>query len=170
MKTLVYSILAGVIVVFLIYSCENEKENETQFVISGKIVSHSDCKSSKSNVQLITYARQSCAEYSFDASTNKLLIKHINAGFNCCPDSLYCKVNMSSDTIIIREFESKQQCNCNCLYDLDIEIEGVGSQKYQIKIIEPYCGNQERILFGVDLSAQKEGIYCVTRDHYPWGI
>lgn len=168
MKTLIYSFLAGVSILILVYSCENEKENAKQLVLSGKIVSHSDCKSSKSDTAFITADSLSCADYSFDGSTNKLFIKHINAGFNCCPDSLYCDVTISNDTIIIQEFEGKQQCNCNCLYDLDIEIEGVGSQKYQIKFIEPYCGNQEQIIFGVDFSAQKEGIYCVTRNHNPW--
>jgi len=169
MKTIIYSIFAGVAILLLVISCENEKENAKQLVLSGKILSHSDCKDLKSDLVFFTTDSLSCAEYSFDSSTNKLFIKHINAGFNCCPDSLYCNVTVSNDTIIIQEFESKQQCNCNCLYDLDIVIYGVDSRNYQIKFIEPYSGNQEQIIFAVDFSAQKEGSYCVIRNSYPWG-
>lgn len=170
MKTLIYSILTVVAIIILFAGCENEKENAEQLVLSGKIVSHSDCKNDKSDSVLLISDSSSCADFSFDATTNRLYIKHINAGFNCCPDSLYCTVKVSNDTIIIQEFENEQLCNCSCLYDLDIEIEGVGSQKYQIKFIEPYCGNQEQIIFGVDFSVQKQGLYCVTRNQYPWGI
>ena len=168
MKTLFYAILAGVTILLLFFSCENEKENAKQLVLSGKIISHSECKSSKSNSVLLSTDSLSCADYSFDARTNKLFIKHINAGFNCCPDSLYCIVKISNDTIIIQEFENKQLCNCSCLYDLDIEVEGVSPQKYMIRFIEPYCGTQEQIIFGADFSVQKQGLYCVTRNHYPW--
>jgi len=109
MKTIIYSIFAGVAILLLVISCENEKENAKQLVLSGKILSHSDCKDLKSDLVFFTTDSLSCAEYSFDSSTNKLFIKHINAGFNCCPDSLYCNVTVSNDTIIIQEFESKQQ-------------------------------------------------------------
>lgn len=170
MKTLIYSMLAGVAMLFFIFSCENEKENPEPLVFSGKLTSHSDCNSFKSDTAINTADSLSCAEYSFDAATNKLYIKHINAGFNCCPDSLYCNVSVSNDTITIQEFERYDFCNCNCLYDLYIEIEGVASQEYQIVFIEPYIRAQEQLIFGVDLSTQQEGIYCVTRNVYPWGI
>jgi len=109
-------------------------------------------------------------DYSFNANTNTLTITHINAGFNCCPDSLYCKISKNIDTIIIQEFEKIPQCNCNCLYDLDIEINGVESKKYQIKFVEPYVGEQGKLEFEIDLKNNEIGSYCVTRKQYPWGI
>lgn len=150
-------------------SCDDEKGNEEPLALSGKVISHSECKNFGSNsTRLTSGSSSSCVDYRFDAAAKKLFIKHINAGFNCCPDSLYCAVKMSNDTIIIKEFESKSLCKCNCLYDLDIGIEGVRPQKYVIKFIEPYCGDQEQIVFGVDFSSQTEGSYCVKRNHYPW--
>jgi len=167
MKTLIHSTIVIVAVLLLSISCNKDKETAG---ILGKIIGHTNCKSSKSTSLLLTVDSLSCVDYSFDTSANKLLLKHINAGFNCCPGSLYCKVNISNDTIIIQEFESKQQCDCNCLYDLDIEIVEINSQGYVIKIIEPYCGNQEQIIFDVDFSVQEQGNYCATRNQYPWGI
>ena len=169
MKPFEYLILTGIAILMLAYSCENEKEKAAQLNVSGKVVSLTDCKSLKSNAVVSASDSLSCAEYSYNEAGNKLIIKHINAGFNCCPGSVYCNVTMSNDTIVIQEFESKPSCNCDCLYDLDIEIEGVASQKYHIRFIEPYCGNQEQLIFGVDLASQKEGICCVTRNQYPWG-
>jgi hypothetical protein len=54
-----------------------------------------------------------------------LTLKHVDAGFSCCPDSLYCNIGLKGDTILIQEFEKTAVCKCNCLYDLDIEINGV---------------------------------------------
>jgi hypothetical protein len=169
MKPFNYLILAGLAILMLTTSCENEKEKAAQLIVSGKVVSRTDCKSLKSNAVVSASDSLSCAEYSYNEASYKLVIKHINAGFNCCPDSVYGNVTFSNDTIVIEEFESKPSCNCDCLYDLDIEIEGVVSQKYQIRFIEPYCGNQQQLIFGVDLASQKEGSFCVTRNQYPWG-
>ena len=111
-----------------------------------------------------------CVEYSYDGNIDKLLIKHINARFNCCPGTLSVDNTYSNDTIIIQEFESAQLCNCNCLFDLDIEIVGIEPMPYQIIFIEPYCGNQEHLIFKVDFSILEDGTYCVSRNQYPWGI
>jgi hypothetical protein len=103
--------------------------------------------------------------------TSKILIfKHINAGFNCCPEGFYCNVSLKNDTIVIEEFENSSLCDCNCLFDLDIEVKGVETKTYQIKFIEPYCGDQAKLEFPVNLAVLKDGIFCVTRTRYPWGI
>ncbi|MFA5420089.1 MAG: hypothetical protein WC341_16675, partial [Bacteroidales bacterium] len=59
-------------------------------------------------------------------------------------------------------------CKCNCLYDLDIEINGIDAKIYQVEFIEPYSDEQEKIIFELDLTMEKEGSYCVTRKQYPW--
>ncbi len=169
MKSTIHSILAASILTILVYSCE--KDNTKQSTLTGKLISNSDCKSSKSaNLKTDTPDSLTCIDYTFDASSNKLSITHINAGFNCCHDSLYCKISISGDTIIIQELEKTSLCNCDCLYDLNIEINGVEAKKYQVKFIEPYSGEQEKIVMGLDLTKDKEGSYCVTRKEYPWGI
>jgi len=162
MKKAIFPLLIGL----LIFSCKKEDQ-----IVTGKITADSGCKSSKSD----SYANStpdslSCINYSYQKSGAKLLVKHINAGFNCCPGQLYCVVNMSGDTIIIKEYEKSSMCDCNCLYDLEIEITGISSKQYQVKFIEPYSGKQEKIIFEIDLSDINEGSFCVIRTQYPWGM
>jgi len=109
-------------------------------------------------------------EYSFDEVTNKLTLKHINAAFNCCPESIYCKIELLDDTIAVQEFEKKSGCKCDCIYDLDIEISGVEKKKYQLKILEPYVQEQSELKLEVDLMKESVGSFCVTRKQYPWGM
>jgi hypothetical protein len=155
----------------LVFACEHDNINKELSGLSGKLISHSTCKSIKSaGLDAETPTNQSCVEYSFDASNSRLSLKHINAGFNCCPDSIYCHVSLSHDTIIISESEESSLCNCNCLFDLEIEVSGVEAQEYQIKFIEPYAADQEKMAFGLNLLMDHAGSYCVTRTQYPWGI
>jgi hypothetical protein len=169
MKTVIKLILIFLFI-GLIISCEENNNKQLDFV--GKLISNSTCKNDlKSTTEnLNTPDSLSCVDYTYDDVNNKLTIKHINAGFNCCPDSLYCDISLSNDMIIIEEYEKTHQCDCNCLYDLDIEINGVDLKIYQVKLIEPYSGEQAEITFEIDLVKDKEGSYCVTRKQYPWGM
>ena len=168
MKTRTYTIVFVGILIFLSYSCEKNQVNNSD--ITGKLIKNTDCKTFKSaNIDSVDSDTLSCILYSFDPSVNKLILKHVNAGFNCCPESLYCTVSLNNDTIIIQEFEKESLCRCNCLYDLDIELNGVESKTYYIKIIEPYAINEEKLNFELDLDYSNEGSYCVTRKHYTWG-
>jgi hypothetical protein len=170
MKMIISSVLTGVVIALLAFSCEHEKDNNNLQGLTGKLINNSDCKNLKPVTIIDTIPDSlSCVDYSYEPSNHKLLIKHINAGFNCCPDGLYCNATLSNDTIIIQEFENDQLCNCECLFDLEIEITGVTPEEYLIKFIEPYCGDQEQIIFEVDLISEFEGSYCVTRNQYPWG-
>jgi hypothetical protein len=112
----------------------------------------------------------SVVEYTFNPVRNLLTLKHINAGFNCCPDSIYCTITVRGNTILIEEFEKAALCHCNCLYDLEIEINGVEAKKYDLKFIEPYIGDQEEIVFEIDLGKAMNGSYEVNRKQYPWGM
>jgi hypothetical protein len=163
MKTFAGVLSAILILAFFFSGCKKE-----QTIISGKVVNHSGCKSFKSvNNDPDTL---SCVDYSFSASEHKLILKHINAGFNCCPGELSCEVTFNNDTIVIQEFEEAADCDCNCLFDLDIEITGIEAERYYLKFIEPYCGNQEKLFFEIDLKNQPDDSHCVFRDQYPWGI
>jgi len=170
MKTLIYLVAIIVVFLFIIPGCENE--HDKQLTLSGTLINNSACKSGSTSAfeTVSTPDTLSCIDYSFNDLDNKLTIKHINAGFNCCPESLYCNVSLIGDTIIITEQEAKAECRCNCLYDLDLVINGVDSKRYQIKVIEPYCGEQEKISFKVDLEKDKNGSFCVIRGVYPWGM
>ena len=167
MKKIVYLVLSGFIVMFLVLFCENDNHNQN---ITGGLVKNSACKSKSEVSNTGIPSDQSCITYAFEKSTGKLSVKHINAAFNCCPGDLTCTVKLSGDTIIIQESEEKAMCNCDCLFDLDIEATGVTSGKYQVKFVEPYSGNQEKIVFEIDLVNKPEGTFCATRNKYPWGI
>ena len=172
MKKIIYSLLTCSLLVLVILSCEKNDDYDKQLIISGQLISNTTCKNDlKSRSQIVeTPDSLSCVNYSFDKENNKLTIRHINAGFNCCPDSLYCKIELKGDTILIQEFEKVADCRCNCLYDLDFEISGVDLKKYQLKFIEPYVAEQDKLVFEIDLNSDQNGTYCVIRKLYPWGI
>jgi hypothetical protein len=171
MKTKINSILIFFCIGIFVLSCTKEKENK-QLDFSGKLISHSSCKSGlKSTLEsLNTSDSLSCIEWVFEDSTNKLSIKHVNAGFNCGYDSLYCGISLSGDTIMVQEHETSNGANCDCLFDLDFEISGIANKKYQIRFIEPYRYDQAELSFEMDLINEKEGSFCVTRKLYPWGM
>lgn len=161
----------------LFFGCEIEKVNDDNTgddpppIVSGQLTSHSDCKEFKSaNTAVEIDDTLTCVEYIYLPSSNQLSLKHINAGFNCCPESLYCHVAVSNDTLIIAEFEQDGLCDCLCLFDLDIEADGIAAKKYIVKFIEPYIQDQDEILFEMDLRKDTTGSYCVYRDRYPWGV
>lgn len=170
MKVRLKLLISVIVITTLIFSCNHESETNQPSNVNGQVVSHSACKSNKSGSGTATVSdSMSCVEYTFDPANNKLLLKHINAGFNCCPGNLTCDVTISNDTIFIRENEQFAQCNCDCLYDLDIEITGIANQIYHINFIEPYIGNQMPLNFAIDLQNITSGSFCVTRTNYPWG-
>jgi len=170
MKPSIYFLFTALTVGLLIHSCNKENTNIKANNFKGQLMSKSECKSNlKSTSKIVEISDTlSCIDYSFDVSSNKLIINHVNAGFNCCQDRIYCNVSLSNDTIIIQEIELNPECNCNCLFDLNIEIEGIDIKSYQIKFIEPYVGAQNKISFGIDLTKDKVGSFCVDRRQYPW--
>lgn len=170
MKTSIYSLSVIFLSAILIYSCEKDSSSKKLLHIEGELISKSECKSYLKIAQAPTPDSLSCIEYSYDESTNKLTLIHINAGFNCCPDSVYCNVTSSADTIIINEVEQGGLCNCDCIYDLNIEVKGVDAKIYVIKLIEPYAQDMEKLNDEIDLTQNKIGSFCVTRNEYPWGI
>lgn len=173
MKIIINSLWIILLFGLMTISCEKKGENDNeQLIITGQLISNSACKNGlKSGHQPIeTPDSLSCVEYSFEEESNKLTLKHINAGFNCCPDSLYCDVRLNGDTILIQEFEKKAECRCNCLYDMVIEINGVDITNYQVKFIEPYIAEQDKLVFEIDLTKDQAGSFCVTRKKYPWGV
>jgi hypothetical protein len=156
--------LLAIITLFL--SCEKSSDQKPD-LISGKLVSHSDCKN---NQKATDRPSSSCIEYTYDIFHNQLKIRHINAAFNCCPDSMYCVVSVIGNEIHINECEKAPLCNCICLFDLEIEIDDLNQGQYKIVMGEPYVEEQNRISFDIDLFLKKEGSYCSERNYYPWSI
>lgn len=154
---------------FILSGCNKTEVQSNNQPVEGKIINQTGCKdfTAKSNA----YENdESCILYEYDESNNKLIIKHINAGFNCCPEELSCSVTQRNDTLVIEEFESDALCACNCLFDIDIELSEIEPGEYYIQFTEPYCGDQEKLEFTINLDQFSTGEYCVERTQYPWGI
>ncbi len=146
----------------ILFSCDRENP-----------VSHSDCK--KFNLKSVSEScdygsDSSCICYDYNSQYKILVIKHVNAGFNCCPGKIFCDIDIDNDTIFLKESEEKAECDCSCLYDVDITVSDIERQKYTINLREPYSDDQERIVFEMDLTKNESGVFCVERKFYPWGI
>jgi hypothetical protein len=171
-KYFVISILVAAFIPAIVASFISACETITpQTNFSGKLISHSDCKSGElSVVESVTTDTLSCIEYKFNTGDNSLHLKHINSAFNCCPGEIFTSFKLSNDTIIVTESEREPGCKCNCLYDLEFEISGVTPKSYYFRIVEPYVEEQKKLDFTVDFTKVKEGSVCVTRKIYPWGM
>lgn len=136
---------------------------------TGDLVRASECKSflyapSDSGVP----QNKDCIEYTYCADST-LVLKHVNAAFNCCPEALFASFEFQDSIIIIEENEAAALCDCDCLYDLDYRIRHLSPGVYRIKVIEPYVDENEELLdFVVDLRIPASGNYCVERFAYPW--
>ena len=170
MKSSIYSVtVITIMIVTTIFGCKKD-DSKNSLVFGGKLISKSECKSNFKMIVAPTPDTLSCVDYYFDKSTNKLFLNHINAAFNCCPDSVYCNISLENNTIVVREYESASPCDCDCIYDLNIEVNGIETKSYQIKFIEPYAESEDEILFNIDLESELSGSYCVVRKGYPWGM
>ncbi|MFA4948661.1 MAG: hypothetical protein WC674_09170, partial [Candidatus Krumholzibacteriia bacterium] len=135
---------------------------------AGALVSRSDCKGSTELAASGTAAIRDCIEYEL-AGGDTLLLRHINAAFNCCPGDITADISFRNDTITIVERESESGCRCLCLYDLDYRFENIAPGIYTILIVEPYVTDADEPLRStIDLSVSPSGSFCVDRASYPW--
>jgi len=138
---------------------------------SGSLISQHGCKGplALASTPYDITADQSCIVWDYDGVGN-LSLSHINAGFNCCP-TLDITVDIESGTIYLHEVETMGICFCLCLFDLEFEITDLPPGEYRIVAEEPYVsGDMEEIDFTVDLTTTPNGVHCVERTEYPWGI
>ncbi len=109
-----------------------------------------------------------CLEYDCDGK-GTLRLKHVNAGFNCCPGTISAEIVISEGEIRIREDESSALCDCNCLFDLDYAFSHLAPASTRISVSGPYLREGDPPLdFVIDLSGPGSGAFCVERTHYPW--
>jgi hypothetical protein len=158
-------LLLLVILGLILSGCETERQQVTV-----TLKDHTGCKGLKSATEDVVPNTQSCINWSYDSSSGKLSLIHFNAGFNCCPGELSCSISFTGDTLVIREKEESAMCDCDCLYDLYIDVSDFEEQDYIIRIVEPYCGDQQKLIFEADLAREAEGSFCAARSWYPWGM
>jgi hypothetical protein len=163
-------LLAGALVVALALLAEGCSSPSGPDPV-GRLVGRTGCKSFGAPAAGATTAPASsreCVEYDYDGR-GLLKLKHVNAGFNCCPGTISATVEVSNGDILIKERESSSLCDCSCLYDVDYEIAGLPSGAWRISVVGPYQPEGDPPLeFLVDLSQASSGSYCVERTRYPW--
>jgi hypothetical protein len=160
------------ILLFVFGGCEeNILTPDSQPV--GTFVGYEGCKTftTDSGLDASSYVNtKECIEYEYDGASI-LRLKHINAGFNCCPGEIDATISVSNNMILIEDREEAQGCFCQCLFDLQYEILELGRGEYTLAITGPYIQDtDERLLFNLRLAGPSSGIFCVNRTHYPWGI
>ncbi len=145
------------------YPWNDGSSNEPQ----GRIVRVEGC--GRSNTDPALYPGDlSCIEWNSAGET--LLLKHLNATFNCCA-KIGADIKISDTIIAITEWESNSVCDCHCLFDVEYEITNLLPGTYRIIFTEPYRRSDEEALeFTVDLVTFPMGVQCAYRDHYPWGF
>ncbi len=161
---LLFISLTGILL--FIFACEKNSENETNLTSQGELLNYNGCKTFEKNTE--TERNYTCVEYNY--ANNKLELKHINAGFNCCPEKITANITIENDTITIKEIEAEALCDCLCLFDLDFKLENISSKEYYINFIELYIGEMDNLEFLVNFSDSSSGSFCLERNYYPWGI
>jgi len=135
----------------------------------GRLVGRTGCKSFGAAATVPTSDRE-CVEYDYDGRS-VLRLKHVNAGFNCCPGTISADFLVAGGEIRIKEKEASSLCDCDCLYDLDYEFVGLARGVYTISVVGPYQPEGDPPLeFLVDLAGSPSGSFCVERTRYPWGF
>lgn len=163
----------GLVLLGVIFACGEKIVNRDRRAHgsppTGILVGHTECKIHETGgIADSVSSNQECMEYSYDGE-GTLLLKHINAEFNCCPESIIADISIEDSIITIEEHESfanGKACSCLCLYDLDFEIRNLEPGEYTIRVISPYVRPwQEPLEFSANLSASPcSGRYCVERN------
>ncbi len=107
----------------------------------------------------------------YELRGNKLLLKRLNCGFNCCPGTLLADITVSGNVINIveKEDDGAMKCHCNCLFDMEIEIENVSPMTYTLKISEPLAPEtNDPIEITLNLATAPTGSAEFYRGYYPW--
>ena len=132
-------------------------------------MSQSGCKAYRAPVGSERAPSPDCIEYRLEDG-HTLLLKHVNAAFNCCPGDITADIRIHErhDHESSSE-ESQPGCHCLCLYDLDYRFENIEAGTYTIVFIEPYRSEaDEPLIATIDLSGLPLGQFCVERTTYPW--
>jgi len=144
-------------------------ERETAVVPAINLIRSSTCKSHEVKASDYQSPETDCVQCSWVAG-DTLHIKHINAGFNCCPEGFNTSLKVSGDTLVITESEHSSLCDCCCLFDLEFDLTGITRKSWWIRVEEPYRKpTDDRVIFNINLSEITQKEVCFVRTGYPWG-
>ena len=171
MKKLTILIIAIVGISFWACQTDTASTNPDLFP-GGEVVYFSDCKDWETNeIAKEIDDSHAAIQYHYIAEEYKLEIRHINAGFNCCPDKITADISIEDGVISISEKEAVAGCKCNCLFDIDIDITDIAKGKYTVEIFEPYLNDVDLPFnFEIDLNENPDGEVVLARSSYPWAV
>ncbi|MGD2295329.1 MAG: hypothetical protein PVF22_05785 [Candidatus Aminicenantes bacterium] len=155
-----------------LFFCSCKKNITTPEIgLFGFLTDIQGCKSFESDARTESDSpnnRVECIQYDYDGE-GLLILKHINAGFNCCPGKIEPTISATGNLISIEEKEQEQGCFCRCLFDLTYQFTGVAPGEYTLEVKGPYIKDtDEKLIFNLSLYGPCNGTFCVNRTHYPW--
>lgn len=142
-----------------------------------RLISKTSCKSFDANSlgAAASACTQDCITFWTD-SANTLHVKHINAAFNCCMESLTVTIQTKGEVALITESDNMESggCRCICLYDAEYEISNLPAGVHKIEIAEPYAKldqwtEEQPLCCSLGEPVTDTTMCCVDRCHYPWG-
>lgn len=132
-------------------------------------VNHSGCNGATHSENLNFGERHDDCLIFDGLNSGPLVLTHVNAAFNCCPDQIIASIERNGSEIRIIEEETSSDCDCLCLYTLEIYISNLEEGVYTIIIEEPYRAEGDEPLQCVIDTLQREyQKCCVERTNYPW--
>ncbi|NMC44904.1 MAG: hypothetical protein GYA46_13380 [candidate division Zixibacteria bacterium] len=136
---------------------------------SGELTAHSDCLTmEKGDGDGQAASADDCIEYQYDGR-GTLLLRHANAGLNCCPGQFPATVTIADGMITIDESPIPGNCPCLCLFDLDFIVTNLQPGTYQLFIIEQCVQPEDHpLVTTINLVSAPSGSFCVPRGYYPW--
>jgi len=144
-------------------ACESSSTNDqnNQNNLQPELVSyaHSACKGVEKTLDSAALQGFECVVWSYDG-TGALSLHHLNARFNCCPNSalgLTGEIDFDGTTLTLTESDNGGECRCDCPYDLSYELRNVAPGAYQV-VVAPFVDP-----VALDLSGAGEGAFCVDR-------
>jgi hypothetical protein len=167
------SIFCAMVCIILILTGGCKKSVDADPDPTGALQQYAGCKQflSDKSRQADNYVpgqHEDCIEYQYNG-TDTLVLRHINASFNCCPGDISAEIDFNGSQITIDENELEQGCRCQCLFDLEYEVVNLVPGVYTLHIIEPYLEGSDQILeFTLELSSATTGSHCLPRSNYPW--
>jgi len=164
-KKIIFIFILGILLYAIFWFCSNKR---IPFEVYGGVTKVFDIRDVKYNLSEPVPDSISMVEYKYDKLTKKLLLKHYNAGFYCCPLDISADVHIKGNVITIKEKQGlKDRCRCSGLFNVEIELHNVKARSYKIVFDEEYA-RDPKIAFEIDLKKIEEGSYKVIKFGSPW--
>ena len=112
----------------VIIGCTGEKQ-VTEGAIKLDKFTHSSCKDRVATVPMDNLGKPIPTD-------GNLIIKHVNAVFNCRSESLRTTLTEADGEITLNETEVDGQADCFCPYDLNFKIGKLTNRKYTLTVFQ----------------------------------